>query len=440
MGFIKRPSRWIFGLFLSAILFGMIGYGVWRYVTPIPVISSKAGNISQGTFSYLRFVYYSDLQKKNSNLEQIVNDCQHSIAIGHLGDRLGLLEDTYYPHFLDLSYQARIQRAAVKFLKQTIGPDFNIQQALKAYDIVSDPKTATTIIQKCIQRDVHRFRLDCPDVVVGQFQQHPLKLSMIKPLLTAKEWQQFLSFLPTPMVDAYNSYLTRFLYHTVHQKLLEKFSPVEKELLQMDHDLVAKRYISVKYGIGHEGIYPTQRLTLDFPQTVLYNHFFAIKNRFLPVETVHVQYTVVKNMDIARMLHQKLVDGADIQHLADQYAINDYFKQTANSHTLMGYGVDGMPSHPEQRAMIDNFLLDAAKKNLYFPLPHPLDKGVLIARLSSLTRKEQSLKYQEYQFAVKHDLSLKTLESKLSLDIEDIIADLSFQFFEDNIVDRLNRL
>jgi len=424
----RSLQRWVLSIAMTTIFVCMIGYGCWIYFSPIPVITSKAGHISRGTFSYLRFVYYSNPQQKDITPKEIYEDLKQYMAMGVLADRLGLSDDPYYPHFLNLTYQARIQRASVELLKQRIGPDFMIQEALRQYAIVSDPQTATDRIQKCIQRDRHRFRMTCPEVVIGTMKDQPLRLSMIKPLMTEKEWHQFLSFLPIPMVDAYKKYLTRFLYHTVHQTILEHYSPVKKELSQMDHNLVAKRYLSVKYGMSHDGIYPTQRLTLDFPQTILFNHFFSIKKRFLPVKTVNVQYTVVENMDIAKMLYQKLIDGADIIQLARQYAINDFFIKTAYLHNLSGYGIDGMPSHPDQRAIIDNFLLDAARNEQYYPSPHPLDKGVLIAHLSHLIRQDHPLNYNEYQFAVKRDLTLKTLKTKFSVDIEDIMSELSFQF------------
>jgi len=427
-------KQWLFKIAIVTIFSVMIGYGCWLYFfSPIPVISSKAGNISLGTFNYIRFVYYSSPQQKNIPYEQLFQDLKQTIAMGVLADQLGLRQDSYYPHFLNLSYQARVQKASVTYLKQILGPDFDIQEAFEKFNIKSNPKKAVDHIQKCIQRDRQQFRLTCSEVVVGTIQNHPLRLSMISPLLSQNEWHQFLSFLPIPMIDAYKKYLTRFLYHTVHQSILEKYSPVEKELTEIDHHFVAKRYISVKYGMGHDGIYPTQRLTLDFPQTILYNHFFAIKHRFLPIKTVTIQYTVVDDMDIAKMLYSKLSDGANMIDLANQYAINDYFKKTASPHTLAGYGVDGMPSHPEQRAIIDNFLLDAARNENSLPLPHPLDKGVLLSRLSNFSRQEKPLNYNEYQFAVKRDLTLQTLQSKLPIDIEDIISDLSFQFFEDRL-------
>jgi hypothetical protein len=65
--------------------------------------------------------------------------------------------------------------------------------------------------------------LKCKNIVVGQFHNEPLTLSMIKPLLTPEEWYQFLSFLPLPMENAYQSYLTRFLYHVVHQEIIVVF-------------------------------------------------------------------------------------------------------------------------------------------------------------------------------------------------------------------------
>ncbi|KPA12563.1 hypothetical protein MHK_007227 [Candidatus Magnetomorum sp. HK-1] len=431
---IRTPGM-IITITVFVFILIIIGYGCWNYLSPNPVISYKDGQISQGTFSYLRFVFYSDPSKKNYSNEQIYNDCKQNIVVGHLADDLGLKEDPYYYRYLALTHKARIQRAAVCWLKKNIGPDFNLEQAFDIFKINSDPKQATKIIQSCIKRAAHRFRLDCPEIIVGKVKNQELKLSMIKPLLSKKEWQQFLSLLPSPMIDAYKSYLTRFLYHIIHQKVVEKFSPIQEELTCIDHYQVAKQYISVKYGMSHDGIYPTQRLTLDFPKTVLFNHFFAIKHRFLPVETVHVQYTVLENMDIAKKVHEEIQDGGDIINLAKKYAINKHFIKTAYPQKLFGYGVNGTPTHPAQRAIIDNFLLDAAQNNQLFPPPHPLDKGILVACLSQLKRKSLSIQYPEYQFAVKRDLTLKTLKSKLPIDIEDTIELLSFQFFEKNIHD-----
>jgi hypothetical protein len=297
----------------------------------------------------------------------------------------------------------------------------------KEFDIDSDPHKATESIQSCIQREKHGFRLKCHDVVLGRIKNASLKLSMIKPLLTPDEWQQFLAFLPLPMENAYKSYLKRFLYHVVHQEMVEFFSPALEELEQVDHDQVANRYISVKYGMTHEGIYPTRRLSLDFPDTVLFNHFFAIKHRFLPVQTVQVQYSVFETMDMAEMVYKKLHEGESLVSLAKLYAINDHFIQTAYPHKLSGYGVNGMPSHPEQRAIIDNYLLNAARKNNLLPQPHPLDRGVLVAQLSNLQRQESALKYRDYQFAVKRDLTLKILKEKFRIDVEDAIDEIQWQ-------------
>jgi len=402
---------------------GILIYCAWWYWSPKPVISSKAGNISQGTFSYMCFVYYSE--KSN---EQIFQDIKERMAIGFLAEGLGLLDDPYYSKFLAISQRSRIQRAAIQWLKHKNNTtDIDIDMAFKQYGIDSDPHQATTSIQSCIQREKHGFRLKCQDVVVGRRKKNPLSLSMIQPLLTPEEWHQFLSFLPSPMEDAFNNYLIRFLYHVVHQEMIEYFSPVLKELERMDHNQVAKRYITVKYGMAHEGIYPTRRLTLDFPNTELFNHFFAIKHRFLPVQTVQVQYSVFETMDIAEMIYEKLHNGESLIRLAKQYAINDHFIQTAYPHKLSGYGVNEMPSHPEQRAIIDNYLLEAARNNLLLPHPHQLDRGVLVAQLSDLERQERQIKYRDYQFAVRRDLTLKTLKEKFRIDVEDAIQVIQWQ-------------
>jgi hypothetical protein len=395
----------------------------WWYWTPKPVITSKAGNISSGTFSYIYFVYY--LNKSNAHL---IQDCQERMAIGHIADNLGLLDDPYYPKFLAITQRSRVQRAALQWLKhKNKTNDVDIDLAFNQYQIESDSRQATQSIQSCIMREQHGFRLKCKEVVVGQFHKEPLTLSMIKPLLTPEEWHQFLSFLPSPMENAYQNYLTRFLYDVVHQEIIAFFTPDLDELKQRDHDQVARRFISVKYGMAHEGIYPTGRLTLDFPETVLFNHFFAIQHRFLPVQTVQVQYSVFETMDIAKMVYNKLNDGENLIHFARQYAINDHFVKTAYPHKLSGYGVNGMPSHPEERAIIDNYLLDAARNNQLLPHPHQLDRGVLVAQLSNLERADRKLKYREYQFAVRRDLTLKTLKEKYRIDIEDAIHEIQWQ-------------
>jgi len=400
---------------LSVSLFIIAVYWAWWFCSPKPVITSKAGNISQGTLSYINFVFYSD----KSHM-QMLEDLKEDMAIGYLADGLGLREDPYYSKFLAISLRSRIQRAAIEWLKyKNKTMDIDIDIVFKQYGIESDPQQATKLIQSCIQREKHGFRLKCQDVIVGQIQNKPLHLTMIKMLMTPEEWYQFISFLPTPMENAYTSYLTRFLYYIVHKDLIEYFSPVIKELKQMDHDQVARRYISVKYGMAQEGVYPSHRLNLDFPDTVLFNHFFAIKHRFLPVQTVQVQYSVFESMDIAKMVYNKLKNGENLISLAKQYAINDLFVQTAYPHRLSGYGVNGMSSNPDQRAIIDNYLLDAARKNILLPQPHKLDQGVLVAQLSQLERQQRELKYREYQFAVKRDLTLKTLKEKFRIDVED---------------------
>jgi len=398
-------------------------YMIWLYWSPKPVITSKVGNITSGTFSYIYFIYYL-----NPSNTQIIQDFQENMAIGYLADKLGLPDDPYYSKFLAISQRSRIQRAAIQWLKHNNKTnDVDIEMAFKQYEIESDPSQATKTIQACIVREKHGFRLRDHDVVVGKLHNEPLTLSMIKPLLTKDEWDQFLSFLPSPMENAYQSYLTRFLYHVVHQEMITFFSPDLDELKQIDHNQVARRFISVKYGMAHEGIYPTGRLSLDFPDTVLFNHFFAIQHRFLPVQTVQVQYSVFETMDIAKMVYNKLHDGESIIRFAKQYAIDDHFIQTAYPHKLSGYGVNGMPSHPEQRAIIDNYLLDAARNNQLLPHPHQLDRGVLVAQLSNLEREDRQLKYRDYQFAVRRDLTLKTLKEKYRIDVEDAIQEIQWK-------------
>jgi hypothetical protein len=395
----------------------------WWYWSPKPVITSKVGNVSSGTFSYIYFVYY-----ENKSNTRLIQDCQERMAIGHIADNLGLLDDPYYLKFLAITQRSRAQRAALQWLKhKNKTNDVDIDLAFNQYQIESDPRQATKSIQSCIMREQHGFRLKCKNIVVGQFHNEPLTLSMIKPLLTPEEWYQFLSFLPLPMENAYQSYLTRFLYHVVHQEIIAFFSPDLNELKQRDHDQVARRFISVKYGMAHEGIYPTGRLALDFPDTVLFNHFFAIQHRFLPVQTVQVQYSVFETMDIAKMVYNKLHDGESLIRFARQYAINDHFVKTAYPHQLSGYGVNGMPSHPEERAIIDNYLLDAAHNNHLLPHPHQLDRGVLVAQLSNLEREDRKLKYRDYQFAVRRDLTLKTLKEKYRIDVEDAVHDIEWQ-------------
>jgi len=407
----------------AILLLIIISYGGIRYYAPKPVITSNIGNISQPTLAYLRFVEYSE-----QSSEQIFENFQNSMASGYLADQLGLRDDPFYEKFLAISRRARKQRAAIQWIKHNTGTmDVDLKAAFKQYAIESDVKKAIDNIVPCIQREQHGFRLKCSDVVVGQFNNRPLTLSMIHPLMTANEWQQFLSFLPGPMETAYKNYLRRFLYHSIHEKVVDHFNPVLDELEQMDHYQVAKRYIAVKYGMAHEGIYPTGRLSLDFPDTVLFNHFFAIKDRFLPVKHVQVQYSVFENMDMANMVHQKLREGEKLIDLAMQYAIHDYFVQTAYPHQLSGYGVDGMPSHPEKRPIIDNFLLDAARNNQLLPNPHPLDQGVLVAKLSDLKRQNLQLKYREYQFAVRRDLTLKVLSKKYRVDLEDALELINWQ-------------
>jgi len=413
---IKRILCCVFCISIAA-------FGAWWYLSPKPVIKSNVGNISQGTFSYIRFVYYAD----QSNLK-IFQDFQESMAIGYLADGLGFTHDPYYSKFLAMEQRTRIQRAAIQWIKhkQNVA-HIDIEMAFKRYGIESDPEQATKSIQSCIQQEKHGFRLKCQDVEIGQMNKKPLRLSMLKPLLTPEEWYQFLSFLPAPMEDAYKSYLIRYLYYIVHQNIINFYNPVLEELEQIDHNQVAKRYISVKYGMAHEGIYPTRRLNLDFPQTMLFNHFFAIQHRFLPVQSVQVQYSVFETMDLAEMVYKKLRNGESLIDLAKQYAMNAHFIQTAYPHKISGYGVNGMPSTPQQRAIIDNFLLDAATKNILLPTPHQLDRGVLVAQLSDLKRQTRQLKYRDYQFAVKRDLSLKTLKKKYRIDVEDAIKEIQWQ-------------
>ncbi|MCP4135457.1 MAG: hypothetical protein GY754_31100 [bacterium] len=419
----------IFGITRCGIAAGILALCVTFFGCAKKVTNSGAGSLSQGTFHYLQYVFFSD----EKNVEDIPERLLEDDAKGILAEKLGLRSHDQFEKYKVLVRRARYNKAAARFWQEKFGKTITVDEAFGYYNIVFDPEKAVSSIKQGIFRKGNSINIGDDSIAVASWPNGEISLAAIREQLLPREWEQLLSFQAKPMAALLKESLFYRVCGELNKELVESFKAHTGELERVDYNHVADKYLQVKYGMADEGIYPTSKQRIKLLPRELFNHFQKIKNRLLAVTSVTAGYTVVADPGTAEKFLDEQKKGTSFTDLAEKYAVAAAFKKTARDHRIQGYDLKLSLDERENRSFIHKVILDCALRDLYNPEPFSFRHGIILIKIRKITREKREIKYTDYISEVKQDLNNVLLQKQFSIDVEDMVKEIDGEIFLSNI-------
>ena len=397
------------------ILVLMVLSGVtFFYLKSQKVISSTLGDISVGTFNYLRFSLYYNIENK----EDVIDKIQWEEARLILADRYDLKQEPAYPRLLKIGRRARINRAAVQLWKIKLGKDFTWDDMLSHYQVRFE--NAVDLIVPQLEKSGSQVKVKDDTVVIGSWKGGEITLAMLHSVMLPTEWEHLKGFDRVPMREAVDENIKRWMSVIGNQEVINILQPNRKELERFDQAYVADRYLSAKYALAKEGIFPAKKINIKLRPTQVFDHFFKTIHRFLMVERTKVQYTMVKDQPVAEKFLEGLQKGYSFKIMTAQYAQNKSFIKTAHPHWIAGYDMNLPLLERENRSFTDKLLLDFAQRNITKTTPwYGVGEGVYIIHVIEIIREDKHIDFKDFREEVTIDLSNQILKKEYDLDIKE---------------------
>lgn len=391
--------------------------GIVISCTPAPV-RSRAGSISAGTLRYL-YVVMPGIKSP----EEFIVKIKKQEAKGQLADRQGLKKDPHYKKFLILSKRTRESRGAVVILKEVYGKAVPVDGLTKISGFQGRIKQAAEEIVRSRIRESNRIELNREDILLGNFEKGKIFLYDLKPHLLQEEWRRLKSLSTSPLEKALKDSLNIFIKSYLNAKLMERLDVDEDEANRFDFNEVADLFLSRRYGLASEGIYPVTTYELPLTPPELFEHFARMRTRWNPIDSVEASAAVVKDLATAR----KFVDALkkeSFYSLALRYSRDMRFIERAKQHTFK-LGPDNQKS-ADGFDMVQRLILETARQNSYKPEIFRIFRGYAIVKVKKIHFIQGKYSYNDYRDFVKISLTRKLLEKQFPVDLADMEKKLSF--------------
>jgi hypothetical protein len=418
------------------------------------VISSDAGDISAGSFQYLKEIFYG----KNYKISEIIEDIKKLEAEGILASRYGLQKNKHYKKFLLLERRARFARAAAFFWKKKYHSEFNIPDAINYYKIKINPDIAVNIISKQIRitskipknfskldekdkikikkkRREYLLRDSPDDIILGSWSDGKITLEKLQQVMLPYEWKQLLSLAPSAMKPVLLEHLKLWINKLINDEVMDALQAQHEELERFDHNRLAALYLRVKYELAGEGIFPTESLKIKFHPTELYKHFQKTKRKYLRVKKIRCQFVIVKNNLIAEKFFKELKSGKNFEILTYQYAVKYVkkynYKKYAKPFIVNGYLPNIAPEKQKPRSYFEKIILESVRINHKNPEPVNTPYGIMLIRILNIDFYDKNIRLQNYLTLVERDLTTEHLREQYPVQIDSLIQELDFYIHPD---------
>ncbi len=373
------------------------------------VIASRAGDLSPGSFAYLRAAFYPG----ETDTDALIQELVELDAKGLLADRLGFRKDPAREKYVLLEKRRRLQKAAYAFFSRKLGERFSPAEMLAAMNVRPGIDGAVKAIGAVTGRAIS----PPGSVIVAEWPGGAVRLADLRETMLPGEWEQLLALGPAPLAGALEENLRRWAYGAGSGLLARETGADEDELARFDRCRAAALFLAAKYGFADEGIYPAKIIEVDLEPKELMLHFAKIRDRFLPLKRALVRYTAVKDLKAADQFVDALKKGEDFAVLAEKHAISAAFRATAARHYIREDAVAGTGDAAEAR----RFVLGAARQNIREPVKSITRYGVLVAQVLSTERVKKEVRYGDYISTVRYELNRELLRRQFPIDLDDMV-------------------
>lgn len=403
---------------LCAILLVLCAQACSKYV-----YTTNQGNLSQGTFEFLKKVVYDKQFESEKTREArnraIVHDLATYDAIGRLGTLKGVKKDISYGEYLFRQRRARYGRAAIWYWQNKYKDSFNWQMLFAAEKLDYDENAA---IARLKTANLEKKQSD--DVHIGDFEGKKIYYRNFRGLVPDSDYVAIPQHNETAIASALRDMLKAWLEKQIHDRLVWQMSADHDELRRYDHDKVSELFIRVKYGMAGEGIYPGALEEIPLLPVEVYDHFNRMRNSLARVLWVKGAYTVVQNEKIGEQVIAELDKGTNFEKLASQYAIHPKFVATAKPFKILGFQLKHNVEDRESRSYYDRLLLSMASQDETTPKPYLGRDGIVVARIYDVGRALEDVKLDEVIWKVEFNLRTKMLNAVFKPDIDDSLKAL----------------
>ncbi|MGK5090876.1 hypothetical protein WDW89_02530 [Deltaproteobacteria bacterium TL4] len=426
-----KKVRVVSGLALMTLLLLIALFFFLKLSEPEPVLTFRGGSISQNTYHFLHQTEYAHL-----NDDELIQKLKDREVQGALATKQGLKDNKMYHWALNLRRRSRLSRGA-HLIWRNLDPahsdeNFEYDQIWKdlKFEINLD-HLSEQITQYVDKNEINpRLKIDPEDLIAGRWSEGEITLAMLKKEMLSEEWERMLTFAPVPRKQELSAALKTVTDFFLYSKAIKRFRAVEEELIRQDHNHVAAIYLPARYGQS-AGAFPVDPIQIEFKSTELFDHFFKIKESLKRINWVKCRYVVVNDSTTAELVYERLRNGDPFLSLAEIYAINKDYLQTAGEINQI-YRVDpkyGL-ERDHLRPYIERVILYMAKEEIRLPKPLPLDKGYLVADLLKIEKENEELQFKDFRIMVKLDLQKELLARQFPIDLQDMRQELNFQQFE----------
>lgn len=393
------------------------------------VYEHNEGNLSRGTFNFLKAVYYAgqfeDEETPEKRNRAIINDLADLDGVGSLGTRKGLKKDQYYDEYMFRQQHARYGKAAIYHWQQKYKDKFNWQMLFAAEKLAYDEKKAAKTFT-----DAVRTGKPLEKVALAEYEGKTVYFGDLRPVMSFSDYEQFKNYSEPAVMAGMKEVMKSWLEKKVYDQLLKSFFADEKELLRFDHNRVALLYLKVKYGKAGKGIYPGSMDKIVLKPGEIYDHFYKMQNAMADVLWVKAAYTVVAEESLSEELIQKLDKGGDFAELARKYAAEPKFIPTARPAIIQGYTKNQRLDDKEKRDYYDRLILDMAGRDVSKPEPYLGRDGIVVVRIYDVSRALEKVRLEDVSWKVENDLRTKMLNAIYDQDIKDARDRLKIRFNE----------
>jgi len=402
------------------IFISFIGLVFFFFQCSKPLISSKYGDISQGTFDYIKYVFYS----KEKDIRKVIRKIKKEEAIGYLAEQYKLREDKSFEHFHLLTIRTRHKKTAVMSWRHSFKKDFSKEDIYRKYGCLIDFKKKAKEIYSITHK---KGKIEYDDILICNSLKGRLTFKELRPLLLQHERKQLVSLAVIPLAGALQENLDRWLYKIETDKVLKQFKADIDAVNRYDFNRTADSFLLAKYGLAVEGVYPVKTFRINLKPDEIFDHFFRIKNQFQPVKEVLVEYCLLKNRKSAIKFEKEMKKFGVFYELAKEHTLNNKFIYTAKPHIIKGYNQNHPIIDKEKRPLIQQTILSLAQKDKKGFTISKLTSGYIAINIKKIDKFEKKIDFKVYRNFVKKDLIKMMLEKQYKVDIRFAEIELDFK-------------
>ncbi len=386
------------------------------------LIESGAGSISEGTLRYL----YTVTPHKSSPEERI-DELKKCEARGVLASDLGLTKDPHYKKYLLLSRRARCSRGAGVMVEEVYHGQIPAGPFRKILGFSSSLKDAVQEVQDNRRVEGNRVTLKEENILLGEYDGKNLYLKDLRPLLLREEWEQMISLTSLPLEKSMYENTTLWIQQKLNRDLMARLKADSDEVARFDHNDVAGLFLSRKYGVASEGIYPVRSFKLPLKPPELLEHFVRMRTSWNPIKAVDARATVVKDVKTAQNFVKRLNEKEDFLEMARRHSREEKYIKTARLHRVTGYGSDASLKNRERFTVLDRLIIETARQNSYKPEIFRVFRGYAVVQVEKIHLLKGDFKYRDYKDFVRLSLTRKLLEKQYPIDLKDTEEKLDFK-------------